>query len=73
MRWSLNCPRWLAAAVAMTGSVVVLIRTILLWLAFRIFFRRREKGEETVYMRREDKKLLEKILEKERAAAEGKE
>ena len=33
----------------------------------------REKGEETVYMRREDQKLLKKLLEKEKAAAAGKE
>lgn len=45
---------------------------MLMWLLFACaFVRRREKGEETVYMRREDKRLLEKILEKERAAAGG--
>ena len=35
--------------------------------------RYREKGEEAVYMRREDHKLLQKLLEKEKNAQMGKE
>lgn len=31
--------------------------------------RRRERGEETVYMRREDQRLLHNLLQKEKAAS----
>ncbi|CAM9228747.1 unnamed protein product [Ectocarpus sp. 12 AP-2014] len=59
VRSTIGKPSYGGAALAVTGRRSMTT------------FQERERGEETVYMRKEDKRLLENLLKKERAHHEA--